>query len=158
MPLSLTIARHGRLARVGAPGVDALADLYDIHAPAAYRCALAIVGDPKLAEAALETGFLQISRAPHDGMPDSLLAAVYRAAAARRPPRATSVLDALPPAQRDAIALTRFGGLSVSRAAGVLGTTREQVERDLLHGLRAVRGLLSGDAAGAAEGVPGADR
>src|SRR5919204_538206 len=129
--------REGRIAeRIGNGDVEALGELYDRHSTYAFRCALALLGD------------------------------VYRACVARRgsrrrlgQPAPVRALDGLPEEQRAAIVLARFAGLTVSETATVLGTTPEQVRRDLLAGLRAVRRSLgSGDGTGAPEGLAGADR
>jgi DNA-directed RNA polymerase specialized sigma24 family protein len=149
----------------GGRDIHALAALYDEQSGRAYHCALALVAEPAVAEAAVEAAFLQIwddRDADPVTLPDSLLAAVYRACVSRRRgSEARSPLQALPERQRDALALTRFGGLTVSQTADVLGTTPEQVKRDLLHGLRAFRGLLaevgSGDGSGAPEGLAAGD-
>jgi RNA polymerase sigma-70 factor (ECF subfamily) len=161
--------REGRIAeRIGNGDVEALGELYDRHSTYAFRCALALLGDPALAAEAVQAAFLEVWHGAADDrpLPDALLAAVYRACVARRgsrrrlgQPAPVRALDGLPEEQRAAIVLARFAGLTVSETATVLGTTPEQVRRDLLAGLRAVRRSLgSGDGTGAPEGLAGADR
>jgi DNA-directed RNA polymerase specialized sigma24 family protein len=130
--------------------VEALGALYDRESAYAYRGALALLGDPALAAAAVEDAFLEVWRS---GSPDELLAAVYRACVARR--RGRPRLEGLPEGERAAISLARFGGMTVAETATFLGVTAEQVRLDLLQGLRRI---ASGDRLGPAEGVPAADR
>src|SRR6476646_9548003 len=98
--------------------VETLGELYDCHAAYAYRGALALLGDAALAEEAVEAAFLEVWWAGMPGpLPDAVFAAVYRACVARRrAPRhpAARLLEALPEEVRHAIALARFGGMTVA--------------------------------------------
>jgi DNA-directed RNA polymerase specialized sigma24 family protein len=157
--------------RLEASDVGALAALYDAHSPVAYRLASAMLADGSLAAEALEAGFLNLWERARSGSASeglspaaSVLRFVYRACVERRPsaPAQHGVLDALPDEQRLAIVLAQVGRLTVEETAAVLGRRADQVRRDLLLGLRAVRELAGGPASGdrlrPAEGLAGADR
>ena len=149
-----------RLRTRGRRDLARLEELYDRHGAAAYRCALALVGDATAAEAAVEAAFLEVWRSGADkaSTDGSLLPAVYRACCTRR---SCTLIDGLPAEPRDALLLTRFGGMTAAETARVLGTTTPQVHRMLLQGLRTVQARLagadSGDGLGATERIAARD-
>ena len=136
---------------------SALAELYDRFGSAAYGLAVSIVGDPALAEDVVASAFLRLRR---DALPPSrsepgtvrgrLVLLVHRQAVSvarekRRsnpstemeaiPQNASRFLERLPAAEREAVALAYFGGLTLSEVALVTGAARETVGRLVSSGL-----------------------
>ena len=136
---------------------SALPELYDRFGPAAYGLAVSIVGDRALAEDVVASAFLRLRR---DALPPSrsepgtergrLVVLVHRQAVSvarerRRsnhnteieaiPQNESRFLARLPSAEREAVALSYFGGLTLSEVAQATGTARETVVRLVSSGL-----------------------
>ncbi len=151
----------GLLARVGAGDERALGALYDTHGAAVYGLALAITQDPERAEAAVAEAFSTVWR---DAIQSAdapvalvlLTTAVRRAALASRPSApvmpgalgpatftSSEALSRLSDAQRQAVELAWFRGLSRQEIAAVMGEPESVVGGYLRGGLDILRNVLA---------------
>lgn len=155
-----TSADHRLLLRLGARDQQAMAALYDRHGPAAFGLALSVCGgDGTAAEGAVEQAFLALWHNPgafgagRGSLETQLLAAVHRTASAaarqggdtpRRDRPGKEGLLRLPAAQREAVALAYFGGLTAPEVAERLGIDVAQARRRIADGMVALRALGRG--------------
>ena len=132
-PSDSTVSDHALLCGIQNRDERALADLYDRYGRLLFTLALRIVGDRAMAEEVLQDTFLRCWEA----------AAQYDVAAALRE---------LPDAQRQAIELAYYGGLTQSEISRVqaepIGTVKTRM-RAALDRLRRVLGRSIGVTGGA---------
>lgn len=155
-----TSADRRLLLRLGARDQQAMAALYDRHGPAAFGLALSVCGgDGEAAEGAVEQAFLALWHNPGafgaggGSLSTQLLAAVHRTASAaarqggdmpRRDRPGKEALLRLPAAQREAVALAYFGGLTAQEVAERLGIDVEQARLRIADGMAGLRALRAG--------------
>jgi DNA-directed RNA polymerase specialized sigma24 family protein len=119
---------------------EALADIYDRHAPRLYAIALRITGDSEAAADALEAAFVALSRSEDAGDPGRFLIRAVRDAALARQTQSDPV--AVVPAEANSKAMIEdawFGGMSVSELAKRYGVTEERARGMLCDGMAALR-------------------
>lgn len=149
------------LARVGAGDERALGSLYDSHGAAVYGLALAITQDPERAEAAVAEAFSTVWRDAirSADAPSALVlltTAVRRAALALRSSAAvktgapgvatvmsSEALNHLSDAQRQAVELAWFRGLTRQEIATVMGEPEAVIGGYLRSGLDILRSVLA---------------
>jgi DNA-directed RNA polymerase specialized sigma24 family protein len=138
------------VALVARSDEEALAELYDRFGRVAYGLALRVLRDEKLAEDAVQEGFLAAWRNADRFMPERAKASTWvltfvhrRAVDLVRRERVQAALRRLPDQQREALELAYYGGFSQSELAERLGQPVGTIKSRMFTGLARLRELLS---------------
>ncbi|MCU1227138.1 MAG: hypothetical protein JWO97_22 [Acidobacteria bacterium] len=130
------------LLRVRARDREAMASLYDRHAPRMYAIALRVTGNRDAAGAVLEAAFAALANgAAPDGAGESWLLRLARdLAVARQTQTAPPSVEGMTPTPRSLVEEAFYRGAGVAKLARTHGLTETDVRKMLQDGIRELRG------------------